>query len=37
MFFPEKASSYQLNDMPDDWVCPDCSAAREDFDLMEER
>ncbi|MCG2778276.1 MAG: rubredoxin [Desulfobacterales bacterium] len=23
--------------MPDDWVCPDCSAAREDFDLMEER
>ncbi|MCK4816008.1 rubredoxin [bacterium] len=23
--------------MPDDWVCPDCRAAREDFDLMEER
>jgi rubredoxin len=21
-------------DVPDDWVCPDCGAAKVDFDLM---
>jgi len=22
-------------DIPDDWVCPDCGAAKEDFEMME--
>lgn len=22
-------------DVPDDWVCPDCGAGREDFDMIE--
>ena len=21
-------------DIPDDWVCPDCGASKEDFDLL---
>jgi rubredoxin len=23
-----------LSDIPDDWMCPDCGATKEDFDLM---
>ena len=22
-------------DVPEDWVCPDCGATREDFDMVE--
>ena len=22
-------------DVPDDWLCPDCSAMKEDFEMME--
>ncbi len=22
-------------DVPDNWVCPDCGAARDDFDMIE--
>lgn len=22
-------------DVPEDWVCPDCSAGKEDFDMIE--
>ncbi|HHH44670.1 MAG TPA: rubredoxin [Gammaproteobacteria bacterium] len=22
-------------DVPDDWVCPDCGAGKEDFDMVE--
>jgi rubredoxin len=22
-------------DIPDDWVCPDCAAGKEDFDMIE--
>lgn len=22
-------------DVPDDWACPDCGAAKEDFEMME--
>ena len=22
-------------DIPDDWVCPDCGATKEDFEMME--
>lgn len=22
-------------DVPDDWVCPDCAAPKEDFEMME--
>jgi len=25
----------QWADVPDDWVCPDCGAGREDFDMIE--
>lgn len=24
------------DDVPDDWTCPDCGAAKEDFELIEE-
>ncbi|MGC6403768.1 MAG: rubredoxin [Candidatus Comchoanobacterales bacterium] len=23
------------NDVPDDWVCPDCGATKIDFDMIE--
>ncbi|HHJ38424.1 MAG: rubredoxin [Methylothermaceae bacteria B42] len=23
-------------DVPDDWVCPDCGATKDDFELLEE-
>ncbi|NLZ92709.1 MAG: rubredoxin [Firmicutes bacterium] len=25
-----------FKDLPDDWVCPLCSAGKEDFELIEE-
>ncbi len=25
-----------FEDIPDDWVCPDCGLAKEDFELYEE-
>ena len=25
-----------FNDLPDDWVCPDCGAGKEAFDPVEE-
>ena len=25
-----------FEDIPDDWVCPDCGLAKEDFELLEE-
>ncbi|MDH4282418.1 MAG: rubredoxin, partial [Myxococcales bacterium] len=26
----------KMKDVPDDWCCPDCGAAKEDFELIEE-
>ena len=25
-----------FDDTPEDWVCPDCGATKEDFELLEE-
>ncbi len=25
-----------FEDIPEDWVCPDCGATKEDFELLEE-
>lgn len=25
-----------FEDIPDDWVCPQCAAGKEDFDLVDE-
>ena len=30
------APGTRLADLPDDWVCPDCGAGRDDYDLVEE-
>ena len=24
-----------FEDLPDDWVCPDCGAGKEDFEMIE--
>ena len=29
------AAGTRWADVPDDWVCPDCGAGREDFDMIE--
>jgi len=29
------AAGTKFDDLPDDWVCPMCGAAKEDFELME--
>ncbi len=26
----------RYEDIPDDWVCPECGASKEDFELLEE-
>lgn len=23
------------NDIPDDWICPDCGVSKEDFEMVE--
>ncbi len=41
VYDPQKGDSSQnidkgtaFEDLPDDWVCPDCGAAKEDFEEM---
>jgi rubredoxin len=29
------AAGTRWDDVPDDWVCPDCGAPKEDFEMME--
>jgi len=29
------AAGTRWEDVPDDWVCPDCAAPKEDFEMME--
>lgn len=29
------APGTRWQDLPDDWVCPDCGAQKEEFDLLE--
>ncbi len=29
------AAGTKWDDLPDDWVCPMCGAAKEDFELIE--
>jgi rubredoxin len=29
------APGTRWDDIPDDWVCPDCGAGKEDFDMIE--
>ncbi len=29
------APGTRWEDVPEDWVCPDCGAGKEDFDLIE--
>jgi len=29
------APGTRWEDVPDSWVCPDCGAAKEDFDMVE--
>lgn len=29
-------SGTRFEDLPDDWVCPECGASKEDFELLEE-
>ncbi len=29
------APGTRWEDIPDDWVCPDCGAGKEDFDMIE--
>jgi rubredoxin-NAD+ reductase len=26
----------RFEDIPDDWVCPDCGVGKDDFELLEE-
>lgn len=26
-----------FEDLPDDWVCPECGAGKEDFDVVEDK
>ncbi len=26
----------RFEDIPDDWVCPECGASKDDFELLEE-
>ncbi|NHN39015.1 rubredoxin [Pseudomaricurvus alcaniphilus] len=26
----------RFEDLPEDWYCPDCGAAKEDYDLIED-
>ena len=26
----------KFEDIPDDWMCPDCGVGKEDYDLIEE-
>ena len=30
------APGVAFEDLPDDWVCPECGAGKEDFELVEE-
>ena len=29
------AAGTRWEDVPDDWMCPDCSAMKEDFEMVE--
>lgn len=29
------APGTKMEDIPDDWVCPDCGVTKEDYDLMD--
>ncbi len=29
------APGTKWEDIPDDWVCPDCAASKEDFEMIE--
>lgn len=29
------APGTRWDDIPDDWICPDCGAEKEDFDMIE--
>jgi rubredoxin len=35
--FPDEdiAAGTRFEDIPDDWTCPDCSASKSDFELIE--
>jgi rubredoxin len=30
------AAGTRFEDLPEDWVCPECGAAKEDYDLLED-
>ena len=30
------AAGTRFEDLPEDWVCPECGAAKEDYDLIED-
>ena len=30
------AAGTRFEDLPEDWVCPECGAAKEDYDLFED-
>lgn len=30
------AAGTAFEDIPDDWVCPECGVGKEDFELLEE-
>ena len=30
------APGTRFEDIPDDWMCPDCGATKDDYDLLEE-
>jgi rubredoxin len=30
------APGTRMEDIPDDWMCPDCGAMKEDYDLLED-
>ena len=32
--YDEQTESAKWADLPDDWVCPECGAAKEDFEMI---
>lgn len=30
------AAGTRFDDIPDDWICPECGAAKSDYDLIED-
>jgi len=34
--YDEDAEDTKFEDLPDDWVCPDCGAPKEDFEKVED-